>query len=139
MTTQDFDAWATLNSLMQTFRASVTATDPIGDDDLGYFVSVKGMEPEALTLWVLSHTDDSQNLAQLAAAAIAALVLRDYQDDTPAGAEDVSRLHRLQSAVKLIAEVAELVPHGAAGGIASRLRLALDDKYDTPTQGGAPE
>lgn len=84
----EFDAWATLNTLMRTFRASVTATDPIGDDDLGYFVSVKGMEPDQLALWVLSYTQDTQNLAQLAAAAIAALVLRDYQDDTTAAPEE---------------------------------------------------
>jgi hypothetical protein len=87
--TDTFDAWTTLNNLMVTFRSSVTATDPIGDDDLGWFVSVEGMEPDELAAWVLSYTQDAENLAQLAAAAIAALVLKDYQqDDAPAPEEN---------------------------------------------------
>jgi hypothetical protein len=77
----DFDTWTVLNTLISTFRSSVRATAPIGDDDLGYFVNVQGMTPEQLAQWVLSYTDDTEQLALLAAAAISALVLRDYQDD----------------------------------------------------------
>ena len=73
--------WDDLYEWSKLFRSSVRASAPIGDDDLGYFVNVQGMTPEQLAQWVLSYTDDTEQLALLAAAAISALVLRDYQDD----------------------------------------------------------
>jgi transcriptional regulator with XRE-family HTH domain len=74
-----FDVWSTLDSLTDMYRSSVRASAPVGDDSSGYFVNVKGMEPEELAERVLGYTADTENLAHLAAAAIAALVLRDYQ------------------------------------------------------------
>ena len=86
---ESFDVWATVNKLMEVFRASVKATEPIGSDETGYLVSVKGMEPDELAPWVLSYTADPEKLAQVASAAIAALVLRDYQQDNPVTEEEV--------------------------------------------------
>jgi hypothetical protein len=77
----EFNTWDVLNALIDTFRASVRASDPIGDDDWGYFVHVEGMTPEQLAGLILAYTNDTEELALLAAAAITALVLRDYQDD----------------------------------------------------------
>jgi hypothetical protein len=73
--------WDDLCEWSKIFRSSVRASAPIGDDDLGYFVNVQGMTPEQLAGLILVATDDTEQLAMLAAAAISALVLRDYEQD----------------------------------------------------------
>jgi hypothetical protein len=76
--------WDALHEWSKVFRSSVRASAPIGDDDLGYFVNVQGMTPEQLAGLILVATDDTEQLAMLAAAAISALVLRDYEDEKEA-------------------------------------------------------
>ena len=73
--------WDDLCEWSKIFRSSVRASAPIGDDDLGYFVNVQGMTPEQFAGLILVATDDTEQLAMLAAAAISALVLRDYEQD----------------------------------------------------------
>ena len=73
--------WDDLCEWSKIFRSSVRASAPIGDDDLGYFVNVQGMTPEQLAGLILVATDDTEQLAMLAAAAISALVLRDYEQE----------------------------------------------------------
>jgi hypothetical protein len=76
--------WDDLYEWSKIFRSSVRASAPIGDDDLGYFVNVAGMTPEQLAGLILADTDDTEQLALLAAAAITALVLRDYEQEEKA-------------------------------------------------------